>query len=72
MRHLTEGADIRRAGELSSYLTLVRALLTVMDARKESRGPHYRSDFPEKDPAFEGRIILKKDAAGFSTALKKA
>ena len=72
MRHLTEGADIRRAGELSSYLTLARALLTVMDARKESRGPHYRSDFPEKDPAFEGRIILKKDAAGFSTALKKA
>lgn len=72
MRHLTEGVDLRRAGELSSYLTLARALLTIMDSRKESRGPHYRSDYPEKDPAFEGRIVLSKDGSAFKTSLKKA
>lgn len=28
-----------------------RALVAVMRARTESRGAHYRADFPESDPA---------------------
>jgi len=63
------GADVRRVGDLVSYLALSKLLLTVMDQRKESRGPHYRSDFPEPRPEFRGAITVKKEGGGLRTEL---
>ena len=39
-------------------LTLSEALALAMSQRKESRGGHYRSDFPLTDPAWEKRIVI--------------
>ncbi len=32
--------------------------------RKESRGAHYRTDYPEMDPAWEKNIVVYKDEDG--------
>ncbi len=48
----------------SLSLTLSEALLTAMSARKESRGGHYRRDFPDLNHAFDKRIFITKDKNG--------
>ena len=41
--------DLLEALELESLLGLARAILVSAVARKESRGAHFREDFPERD-----------------------
>jgi succinate dehydrogenase / fumarate reductase flavoprotein subunit len=41
--------DLLDALELDSLLGLVRVILTSALARRESRGAHFRKDFPERD-----------------------
>ncbi|HEX3833769.1 MAG TPA: aspartate oxidase, partial [Solirubrobacteraceae bacterium] len=36
---------------------LVRLIATAALAREESRGAHLRLDFPQRDPAMEGRHV---------------
>jgi L-aspartate oxidase len=43
-------------GHLVASLAARSALL-----RTESRGGHYRSDYPETDPAWRGRIIWQRN-----------
>jgi succinate dehydrogenase / fumarate reductase, flavoprotein subunit len=38
--------------DLENLLTVAQAVAIAGAARKESRGAHFRDDFPEKDPAF--------------------
>ena len=53
------GDDGERAVfELKSSLTLATLMLKVMEERKETRGPHYRSDYPIKDPALAGAFTV--------------
>ncbi len=47
--------------ELYSMLTISELLVKGAILRKESRGAHYRSDFPKKDKKWLKNIIFKKD-----------
>ena len=39
-------------------------------AREESRGGHFREDFPHKSPAFEKHSLLHKSAGNFEAELQ--
>lgn len=69
--HDAHGKDIRQANELYSYIQLAQLLLTVMAERKESRGPHYRSDYPQRDSEYDGLLQGWKENGVFRTTLRK-
>jgi L-aspartate oxidase len=48
----------RAAGEARNLLTIARLVTAAALARRESRGGHYRSDFPAPDPAWQRRLFL--------------
>jgi L-aspartate oxidase len=48
----------RAAGEARNLLTVGRLVTAAALARRESRGGHYRSDFPAPDPAWQRRLFL--------------
>jgi L-aspartate oxidase len=48
-----------RGWELQNLLLAARMMTTAAADRKESRGVHYRSDFPEPDPAQAKHIPLR-------------
>ena len=45
-------------GESRNLLALGRLVASAALERRESRGGHYRSDFPEADPAWQHRLYL--------------
>lgn len=47
--------------ELYNMFTISELLVKGAILRKESRGAHYRSDFPKKDKKWQKNIIFKKD-----------
>ena len=51
-----EGAEAR---ELQNLATVAHALLTSAAARRESRGAHSRTDFPERSPDFAHRLVIR-------------
>lgn len=60
-RHFENGNNYRDALGLHSYLKLAKIMLTAMEERKDSRGPHYRLDYPDRMPEYEGFITLKQN-----------
>lgn len=44
--------------ETANLLTIARAMVAAAAARHESRGAHYRTDFPETDPAQAHSIVV--------------
>jgi L-aspartate oxidase len=52
------------ARQTTSKIPLVRLVAASALARRESRGGHYRSDFPELDPALDGRHAVITGEAG--------
>ena len=50
-------------------LLLSRAVLTCAEFRKESRGAHYRSDFPDTDERFSHATLSSYDGGKFSVRL---
>jgi L-aspartate oxidase len=48
----------RAAGEARNLLCVARLVAAAALERRESRGGHYRSDFPEPDPAWQRRLFL--------------
>lgn len=60
MAHFEKGSQIRNVSELSSYITLGKSLLELISFRKESRGPHYREDYPETNDDYRGMATLSK------------
>ena len=47
--------------ELASLTLVSRLLVEAARRREESRGGHYRADFPQPDPAWQKRIIVEKE-----------
>ena len=54
---------------LTAILTLARATVTCALSRRESRGAHYRSDFPETDEAYRAATIITYDGGNYSVRL---
>ena len=50
---------------LTGILTLARAVLTCAQYRKESRGAHYRSDFPETKEEYSASTIIAYDNGNY-------
>ncbi len=59
---VTNSVDLRAAIELDNMLDVSLMITKAAKLRTESRGSHYREDFPEKDKAQEQSIILDKNA----------
>ncbi len=51
----------RPSHELANLVTVGRLVAEAALMRKESRGAHYRSDFPETSPEWEKHIVLVKE-----------
>ena len=47
-----------------NFLKLSQVLLLAMLERKESRGAHYREDYPDEDEAFCRRLFVSSDSEG--------
>jgi L-aspartate oxidase len=54
--------DTRQGWELQNLLTVAQLMISSALEREESRGVHYRSDFPARDDVRWGRhVVLKND-----------
>ena len=50
--------------EVHDMLETAEVIILAALERKESRGAHYRSDYPQLDPAWEKNIRISKDKEG--------
>jgi L-aspartate oxidase len=55
---LTREFDNRAGWELQNLLTVARLMLEAALGREESRGTHFRSDFPARDEAHGKRHTI--------------
>ena len=46
---------------MTARLTTARCVLSAALLRRESRGSHYREDFPQQDPAQERQILVRRE-----------
>src|SRR5688572_32760987 len=59
--------------DLSNLLTVAEAVTRSAIERKESRGGHFRDDYPDKDPAYANfNILLTRAADGSMSVTRKA
>jgi succinate dehydrogenase / fumarate reductase, flavoprotein subunit len=67
----TFNTDLTEALELGAMLDCAEALVEGALAREESRGAHYRTDFPERDDAnWLKHTILRKTSGGLELTKK--
>ena len=53
-----------RSAHAANAILSARALVTAMLARTESRGAHFRADFPNEDPAQARPLVVTLDEGG--------
>ena len=51
---------------LTGILTLARAVLVSADARHESRGAHFRKDYPEENSELQAASVISYDSGAYS------
>ena len=68
---LEQQRESKIAMKVFHALRTSEALLLSLLERKESRGPHYRSDYPEKDDRLEGKrvFVTERDGAFIPTLM---
>lgn len=54
-----EAVDTLRAYEYRSYYMTAKMLALCAGKRKESRGAHYRSDYPHQNEAYTGNYLCR-------------
>jgi succinate dehydrogenase / fumarate reductase flavoprotein subunit len=54
---------------LTAILTLARATLTCALSRRESRGAHWRSDFPQTEEAYGAATVIAYDGGNYRVRL---
>jgi succinate dehydrogenase / fumarate reductase, flavoprotein subunit len=58
--------------DLPNLLTVSEAITRSAIERKESRGGHFREDYPDKDPAYGTfNIVVRKTAEGTMTVSRE-
>ncbi|PKO58174.1 MAG: hypothetical protein CVU24_17610, partial [Betaproteobacteria bacterium HGW-Betaproteobacteria-18] len=66
-RAIEAGDDIKQALKAFHALRVADALFSAMIHRTESRGPHYRTDFPLRDASITGaRVVVSEDQSQIS------
>ena len=69
-----EGEDatqIAASRRLWAQLHLAQAILSAQCMRTESRGSHYRADYPERNPAMERRILVRLEGSTARAAFEQ-
>ncbi|MBO7664089.1 MAG: FAD-binding protein [Clostridia bacterium] len=56
---------------LTAILTLARATMACALSRRESRGAHWRSDYPETEEAYQSATVMAYDGGKYSVRLDK-
>jgi L-aspartate oxidase len=54
-----DGVEDVAAAEVRNLATVAGAVVSAATARTESRGCHWRADFPDEDPAQRRRAVLR-------------
>ena len=60
----------RRKGEARNQLAVARLVASAALERRESRGGHFRTDFPEPRPDFARRIAVSSRPAEIGIAME--
>jgi succinate dehydrogenase / fumarate reductase flavoprotein subunit len=58
------GEDFELALDLAFMLTLAEGVLQGALVREESRGAHFRSDYPEESPAWRRNVLFRRGDTG--------
>ena len=56
----------RKEYERANLALLSRLVIECALIREESRGAHFRSDFPRRDPAWQGHLVISSEGVWFS------
>lgn len=65
----TDVPEVIRSRRLEGQLTTAACVLEAALLRRESRGAHYRADYPEENPGLSKCIVIGKEADGLRACL---
>ena len=71
LRSSEDPAEITITQRLLTRCTTAESVLRAALFRKESRGSHYRTDYPEANPMMEKQILVRMDASGIHAEFAK-